>query len=269
LRAGDRGKIVIGKVLARRLDVELEDDLQITMAGVEEIQSAMLEIVGILKTGSRDLDASVCHVTLEDIGRISELAGPGEVSILLEDADDIELTQERLAERLTAGNEVITWKEVNPGIAANVEGDRAFMRVLAGIVLIVVVFGIASARLTAVLERRREFAMLSALGMKGRQLVGLLTLEALTVGLAGAAVALMLGGPAAYYLATRGVSMEAVVGEDFSFGDVLIDPYMYADFGIWLIWYALATSLAATILASIYPAWFAVKTDPADALRVV
>ena len=50
---------------------------------------------------------------------------------------------------------------------------------------------------------------------------------------------------------------------------VLLDPVVYGSFGPWLVWYALGVSLAATLAATVYPAWFAVRTDPAEALRAV
>jgi len=269
LRSDDSNAVVIGRALARRLDVSLDDDLYITLAGRDEIRSAMLRIVGIAATGSRDIDASICHVIWRDVEKMTGYAGPGEISILLEDYRLMDSAQKELAERLGGSNTVISWQDVNPGLAANVEGDTVFMNGLICIIVVVVSLGIAGAQLTAVLERRREFAILSALGMKGRQVVALIVLEALIVGLGGAIVALMLGGPAAYLLATKGVNLAAFVGDDLSFGGVLLDPRVYGDFGIWLIWYALAVSVAATAVASIYPAWLAARIDPADALRVV
>ncbi|UCD57245.1 MAG: ABC transporter permease [Candidatus Hydrogenedentota bacterium] len=269
LRPDDSDNVVIGRGLAGRLDVELDDDLYLTLAGRDEIRSAMLRIVGILETGSRDLNASICHVTVRDLERITGYEGPGEISILIEDYRLIEPTQKELSEKLAGTNAVITWKEVNPGLAGNVEGDKAFLRGLAGIIVIVVSLGIASAQLTAVLERRHEFAILSALGMKGQQIIGLVSLEALTIGLGGAIVSLVLGGVASYYLATRGVSLAAFMGDGMSFGDVLLDPYIYGTFGVWLIWYALGISVTATVLVSIYPAWLATKVEPAEAMRIV
>jgi ABC-type lipoprotein release transport system permease subunit len=263
----DMGNVVIGKTLAKRLRVELDDDLFVTMVGRDEIQSTMLRIVGILETGSRDLDSTICHVTLSDVNEVSGFSGPAEMSILIDDYRRIDETQKLLAEKLPAGNTVITWMEVNPGLAANVEGDKGFMRALTGAIVLVVLLGIASAQLTAVLERRTEFAILSALGMKSRQVVGLIALEALMVGLGGAAVALVFGGSAAYYLSTEGVNFAALMGDDISFGDVLLDPVMFAIFGPWLIWHALGISVLATVAASIYPAWIATKTDPAQAMR--
>ncbi len=266
LRAGDAGKVVIGRALAKRLDVELGDDLQVTVAGRNEISSAMLNIVGLLDTGSKDLDLSICHIALEDLSRISDYSGPGEIAILLEDYRVLGEKRDELAAMLSR-DEVITWREVNPEIATNAEGDEAFMNGLAVIIVIVVAFGIAGAQLTAVFERRREFAILSALGMKGRQLVGLIMLEAVMVGLGGALVALALGGPVAYVLSKKGINMAAMWGGEMSFGGVLFEPYIRGDFGPWIFVYAFGVCLASTVFASIYPAFLAARIAPAEALR--
>jgi lipoprotein-releasing system permease protein len=268
LNADDTGAVVIGSVLAKRLDVELDDDLFVTLVARDEIQSAMLRIVGTMETGSREIDSALCHVTLSDVERLTGYEGPGEISIMLDDYRAIDQSRKWLAARLPTGNAVITWREINPAIAGNVEGDRAFTRTLVGIIVLVVSLGIMSAQLTAVLERRTEFAILSALGMKGRQVAALMTIEAFFIALGGTVFSLMLGGSAAYYLATEGVNFGAVMGEDLSFGDILLDPYMYADFGVWLVWYALGISIAATMAATLYPVWFATRMNPATALRV-
>jgi ABC-type antimicrobial peptide transport system permease subunit len=52
-----------------------------------------------------------------------------------------------------------------------------------------------------------------------------------------------------------------------AFAGVLIDPVFHPQYGAWLYPTALSLSLVATILASLYPAWFASRTDPATALR--
>lgn len=269
LQASEAGRVVIGKALAERLDVRLDDELYVTLSGSDGMTGAMFIIVGLLETGSRDIDASFCHVTLDALNETTGYAGPGEITILLADYNRLARAEKALAQAVPPGDTVLTWKDINPSYAAGIESDRAFTHILRGIIILVVALGIAAAQLAAVLERRRELAILSALGMKGRQVISLIVMEALAIGLGGAAVALLLGGSGAYYLASHGVDLAAMMGGDVSFGEVLLDPVIYGDFGWWLIWYALVIAEAATVGASLYPAWMAVRIDPADALRTI
>jgi lipoprotein-releasing system permease protein len=154
-------------------------------------------------------------------------------------------------------------------VAANIEGDTAFINLMSAIVVLVVVLGITSAQLAAVLERRKEFAILTAVGLRARHLAGVLMLEALLTGVGGAVAAGLLGGPVAYWIATKGINIGELFGGEFAMEGVLFDPIIYGDFGPWIIPYALGVSIAGTLTAMIYPAWFAVRTNPADALRTV
>lgn len=267
LRRGDQGMVVIGGTMAERLRVEVDDDLYVTLSGPDGVRSAMLRIAGVLATGVRELDSAICQVTIETLEEISGYAGAGEISILLDDYRRIEAIRHELSRRLPEV-EVVSWKEVNPAIAANVDGRSGFMRTLVAIIIIVVGLGIISAQLTAVLERRREMAMLTALGMKARQVIALVVIEALAIALGGSVIAVSIGGAAAYRLSTAGVDLRALMGEEFTIGNVLLDPYIYGDFGWWIIAYALSVSIAATVAASLYPAWIASRVEPADALRM-
>jgi ABC-type lipoprotein release transport system permease subunit len=48
----------------------------------------------------------------------------------------------------------------------------------------------------------------------------------------------------------------------------MMEPRFYSDFGPWMIGHVLLVSLCSAVIASLYPAWFAARTDPASALRV-
>lgn len=269
LEPADRGVVVVGAGVARRLDVELDDDLYVTVSGRDEIRGAMLRIVGILSTGSPEFDTAFCHVSLPDVEELCGYPGAGEITILLHDHTLIPTVRDELAGAVGNRVEVITWKEVNRPVAANIEGDRAFMRMLVGIIVLVVSLGIASAQLTAVLERKHEFAVLTALGMKPRQVMVLVLLEGLLIGVGGALCALLLGGGSAYWLHTRGVNIAALMGgEDMSFANMLMDPYIFGSFGPWIVWCAFGTGVTATLAASLYPAILATRAEPAEALRM-
>ena len=79
----------------------------------------------------------------------------------------------------------------------------------------------------------------------------------------------MVGGPVTYWLSTSGVDLGKMMGGELSFSGMLMDPVMYGSFGSWVVWYAVGVSIVSTLGATVYPAWRAARTDPAQAMRVV
>jgi ABC-type lipoprotein release transport system permease subunit len=260
---------VIGQAIADRLVAGLDDELLATAVGKGgDIESMLLRIVGIVRTGSDEIDATICHVALADVERLTGLSGAGEVTLILEDWERADLVRATLTRAVRGGDEVMTWGEINPEFKGHLEQDNAMSRLVSGIILLIVMLGVASAQLAAVLERRREFAVLSALGMRSRTIVAVLLQEAFAIGIASAALGLLLGLPFVWLLATRGIDLSRYMGASYSFQGVLIEPIIYGDVGAWTAWYVLTVAIVVTVAASLYPAWFASRTNPADALRV-
>ena len=112
------------------------------------------------------------------------------------------------------------------------------------------------------------FAVLMALGMKGRQLMRLVMTEALAIGLLGAVVGLLVATPFVYWMATSGLDFAAILGEEMSISGVLYDPVMYADMGLWMIPRAILVAVISTLIAALYPAWSATRTNPSSALSL-
>jgi lipoprotein-releasing system permease protein len=269
LASGERGAAVIGKAIADRLQVDLDDDLLATAVGKDgNIDSAMFRIVGIVATGSEEIDAGICQVALEDLEGLTGLGGAGEVAIILQDWRATDSARAALAERVVSGDEVLTWGEIAPEFQGHMEQDKAASRFIGFFIVVIVLFGVASAQLAAVLERRREFAVLSALGMSGGHMVRVVLQEALALGLSGAVAGLAIGMPFVWRLARSGIDFRAYMGTSYSFQGVVLEPVIYGEAGAWILPYVLGIALGATVLASLYPAWFAARTDPAVALRV-
>lgn len=264
-----RGEIVVGRTVAERLGAELGDEVMATTVGKGGgVESAMFRVVGIVSTGSEEVDLQVCAAPLADVGPLTGLPGFGEVTVLLDDWRGFAAARDALAARLGGPDEVLTWRELAPEFAGHMEQDKAAARFITGIVLLVVLIGVASAQLASVLERRREFAVLAALGMGAVRLVRVVLLEGLALGVAGAVAGLALGGPLAWLIAFRGLDFSRLLGQSWALGGTVIDPVIYGTFGPWILRETLSVAVGATVLASLYPAWFAARTDPAQALRV-
>ena len=269
LRPGETGAVVVGQAIADRLNADLDDEILATAVGRNgDIDSILLSIIGIVRTGSDEMDATICQVSLDDVERVTGLAGGGEVALVLDDWRRTESVKAALARAVAPPDQVVSWGDISPEFQGHMEQDKAMSRLVSSIILVIVLLGVASAQLAAVLERRREFAVLAALGMRSRTILAMFLNEALAIGVAGAVCGLLIGLPLVWYLARVGIDFSQYMGTSYSFQGVLIEPKIFGDFGMWTVWYALAVSVAATCLASVYPAWFAARTNPADALRV-
>ncbi len=269
LLPGDTRSVVVGSALVERLDVELGDDLLLTLSRADgELEYSMLRIVGIVETGSREIDSSICHVTLKQLEQLTGLEGAAEITVVVGDPLRLDRMARQLARQVPTGTDVLTWRQVLPAMGGDAAADQAFTNLFIGIVIIVVILGVTSAQLTAVLERQREFAVLNALGMKDSHVVWLVLLEAAAMGAVGTLVGLALATPLVYHTATEGIDFSELMSGDVAVTGVFFDPIIYADMGLWMLPYAGFVGMASALCAALYPAWLVMRQNPAAALSV-
>jgi lipoprotein-releasing system permease protein len=104
--------------------------------------------------------------------------------------------------------------------------------------------------------------------MKGRQIMAMFVLESATLGAIGVILGVLLGSLGVYYLATEGIYLGDMaanaVSADIAYGETMYAAFQWADTAVlsvvcWII----------MLLASLYPAWFATRKEPIDALRAL
>jgi lipoprotein-releasing system permease protein len=103
--------------------------------------------------------------------------------------------------------------------------------------------------------------------MKGRQIMQMFLLEAATLGLAGVAIGILLGIALVIYVANTGI----YIGEEMAGAaeNIALGATMYARLLPGNIAGLSAATLIITLLASLYPAWFAARLEPVQALHNV
>ncbi|NNL67854.1 MAG: ABC transporter permease, partial [Myxococcales bacterium] len=173
-------EIVLGERLAESLQAGIGDSLLLySVAYSLEMAYELFTVVGTMKLPDPGMERSLAVVHLRDAQsffvygeRVSEVA------ILAGSADDTG----PLVQAVSAGFpgdavEVHGWSEIMPELVQLIFLDDAGMYIMLVILVVVVAFGILNTLLMSVLERRREFGVALALGLRPRAIFGLVYLE--------------------------------------------------------------------------------------------
>jgi ABC-type lipoprotein release transport system permease subunit len=266
LAADDRSGILLGKRLAESMGLQPGSRASLTVLDADgQPQEQVYTVRGLFSSGAVSYDESAVFLPLAKAQAVTNTAGRASaVTILLHNEEDAAPVASALA---VPGAKALTWRELNQVFLQTMEMSMRFYLILDFIVMLVVAVVIANTLLMAVFERVREMGILSALGMKGRQIMQMFLLEAATLGLAGIAVGIVLGTAIVIYLSTNGIYM----GDDVagSVENIALGSTMYARLVPSTIAGLSLGTLVVILLASIYPAWFAARLEPVQALHTI
>ena len=262
--------ILIGRGLADRLGLEVGD--RTTLLGHskhETLRQRTMTVVGIYDVGAPDLEKSMVFITLPEAQSLYNLRDQvTEVAIMLEDVNQEVAVLPNL-QRALSSYEVDSWKTLRPEITETMATKSTFTSLIGLIVVMIASIGILNLQLMAVFERTREMGVLAAMGMKGRQIMGIFLLEGTLIGLIGAVIGCLIG---VALLAAVG----AAGGVDLSFasgmgGDImaLMGNRLYPATTPASVIARGAIVVVIAALASLYPAWQASRKEPAAALHHV
>jgi putative ABC transport system permease protein len=163
--------------------------------------------------------------------------------------------------------EVDSWDTLRPELQEVLAIKSVFVSIFGLIVLLIASIGILNLMLMAVFERTREMGVLQAMGMKGRQLMGLFMLEGMMIGAVGAVIGCILGWALVWLVAQVGIDLGYAEG----MGEItaLMGERLYPSVGLdTIISYGIAVVFIAG-LASLIPARQASHNEPAEALHHV
>ena len=262
---GRGNRIIIGQDLAKRLSIRLGSKIVLTTQDVHgTIVGASYRVKGVFRTDSKTFDETTVVV---DRAALSGLVGAGEslheIAVLLQDPETIESVAAQLRVELP-GESVETWREIAPELNYIQSYTEVYLEIFLGIIVLALLFGITNTMLMSVLDRVREFGVLSAIGMRGRRVFLMIVLESLVLSLAGAALGMAAGWASVAYLQTVGIDLSAFADgmRQWGYSEVshpVLPETMYLE-----VFLAMVT---AALLGAVYPAWKAIRLDPARAIQ--
>jgi putative ABC transport system permease protein len=262
----DGDAILIGQALADRLEVTVGDRVTLLGRSKNELmrQHTMI-VVGIYDLHAPDIEKAAVFIPLIDGQTLYNLRGHAtEVAIFMREVG----TEDRVMATLQAqlpNTEVDTWQTLRPEIQQTMKTKLATSSFIGIVVLIIAGIGILNLMLMAAFERTREMGVLAALGMKGRQIMGLFLLEGAFIGVVGAVIGCGLGALLVGWTGQVGIDLgvSSGLGEISALlGDRLYPSITPAD----LLSRGLLVIVIAA-LAALYPAWQASRQEPAQALH--
>jgi ABC-type lipoprotein release transport system permease subunit len=264
----DRDAILIGKAMADTLQVGVGDTVSLLGRRRDEaMRQHTMTVVGIYNLGMPEIEKATVFMSLVDAQTLYNLRGQATSAVIFLQKVGGEDGLMRTLQGGLPGYEVDTWQTLRPEIRQTLDTKLAVTNFFGLVVLLIAAIGILNLMTMAVFERTREMGVLAALGMKGRQIMGLFLLEGALIGVVGAAVGCGLGALLVWWIGSVGISLSGFSG----MGEIgaLMGDRLYPTLSPSTLLSRGVLVVAITSLASLYPAWQASRKEPAIALHHV
>jgi len=266
---GDLTPSVVGADLARRLGLARDGRVTLLVEGADGAMVAeVFRVAGIFRTGDGAFDAATMYVPRDAAKRM--LSPPGDATEVIARVRD-PLRADEIAARVgadpaLAGLSTRSWQEYVPELRQGMQMLRAVELVRSITLFLLVGVGIFNTVMMSLYERRREFGVLLAVGMRPAAVFRCVVLEISVIAFHALLVGTAAGlGVTQTWLGARGIDVESVGGRlpNSLPGANVIHPVVHADNLLAATAWILATSIAVLIV----PGWRLLRLDPADALR--
>jgi putative ABC transport system permease protein len=162
------------------------------------------------------------------------------------------------------GADIRNWKELQPDLAMMTDYIHQVYILFMGIILAALAFGIINTMLMVVLERTKELGMLAAIGMNKRRVFSMIMLESIFLSLSGGVVGMIIGWLSVMISARNGINFAQYSEGMEAFG---YSAHVYPEITPGFFVLVTILIIITGILSSVYPAWKALKLDPAEAIR--
>jgi ABC-type lipoprotein release transport system permease subunit len=266
-----RNEMAIGSEMARQLEVRIGGELVVVAPGADgSMGNDLYTVSGIYTTGLVELDATNAVLPLTDLQALVVLE-PSRIHEIVVATTDPFLADEMAASVAASlgaddlGMEVVSWSELNPTILEFSVLMDSFYLVIYVFVFGIAIFGVANTMLMATYERRREIAVMLAMGAVPGAIVKSILYEAAVMGLLSLVIGVAISLPPMLWWYAAPADLSWLYG-DMTLQGVLLRPVMRVTLEP-ASWVGAAVALFATaLLAALYPAWRASRVPPADTL---
>jgi lipoprotein-releasing system permease protein len=253
-------EVLIGVELAKRAHLAVGDQADIMTVSSGNSAPQRVRIAGMFRAGLFEYDSTWVYLPL----KAAESFAGGQhtvsvVSVQVKDIYEVKNVGAKIREVVGSEYALVDWQEANRPLFTALELERRVGLVIIALIILIAALNITTTLILVVMERRRDIAILNAMGATRASIMGIFVIEGAVVGLVGAVAGVLLG-TIATYLANR-------------FNLISLPPDVYSIAHVTLnlkprdVLVAALVAFALSTLATIYPARAAAKVRPAELMR--
>jgi lipoprotein-releasing system permease protein len=260
--------VVVGRTLSKQLNATIGDCVQITSPtiGVSYGASAhppiakQFRVIAIFEAGFDQYDSKLVYTDLYEAQAFYEYGDSVTgVEMRLDDIDKSDKVAAAIDKILYNGvYNTMTWGQLNHGLFTALLIQQWAMSIVLGLIILVAAFTVIATLIMIVLEKKKEIAILKALGARDAAVLRTFLFQGSFIGVVGAAIGVTAGYTCCRFLIAHAFPLDPKVYFISSL-PVSISPWMFIVPG--------GAAIVICTLVSLFPASYAARLRPADGLR--
>ena len=265
--------IVLGRDLALGLGVGVGDKVVVYAAKFSTSPIGALPrlkrftVSGIFSAGMQEYDSGLAVTSMSDIAKLYDMQGASGIRLSLVDKNKALSVARQVGEQLGQLYRVRTWMQGNANLLGAIEMEKKVMFLILSLIVAVAAFNLVSTLVMLVTDKQADIAILRTLGATPRTVMGVFMVQGLLVGTIGIALGVLFGVLLAVNVPDIVTWVEHVFHVRFLSPDVYYISEVPSDLHWSDVGWIAALAFVFCLLATIYPAWRAARTQPAQALR--
>lgn len=272
LKSGGYG-ILLGRELAMALGVNLGDRVTLVTPQVTASPAGVLPrlrrftVVGVFEVGMYEYDRSLAIVHMGDAQRLFRLgdAVTG-IRLRLDDMFLAPLVVREVARDIGGRFLVSDWTREHANFFRAIQIEKTAMFIILLLIVAVAAFNIVSTLVMVVTDKQGDIAILRTLGSSPASIMGIFMVQGTAIGVAGTMIGLIGGIALATNVEQVVAFIEGLFGMKFLAPDVYYISDLPSDLRLRDVAVTAISAFALALIATVYPAWRASRTRPAEAL---
>jgi lipoprotein-releasing system permease protein len=270
-------RIILGRMLAYQLQVGMGDEVTVMIpgnapsaAGTSDAIVPRLrtfQVAGIFEVGLQEHDSVLALVNLQDAEALRGLDGPTGIRLKFSDVLKAPELARDAASRLAPGLQVRDWTQDNEAYFRAIRIEKTMMGLMLMLIVAVAVFNIVATLIMVVNDKRTDIAILRTLGLSPRGIIAVFMTQGVLIGWIGAALGVLMGVALACNVDVIVPFLEQTFGFHFMDPDVYYISGLPSEVHPGDVVRIGMAALILTLVATVYPALQAARTQPAEALR--